>query len=160
MLIKVTCRISGFNCPFNSGLFDASRPEIGGNNRNNFEERMRHIRNHIIYDGNQPSARVDDGFIIEHLRNKGIIDEQALQDWLRPSRLPPIVNGGRTGSGTSNGHEGGSSSRKNHQWSGHSYLTVVEEEAGPSSSKDRRYEKRSEKKEHKRDSHSRRKSTK
>lgn len=157
MLIKVTGRISGFDC--HSGLFDASRPEIGGNNRNNFEERMRHIRYHVIHEGYQPSARVDDGFIIEHLRNKGIIDEQARQDWLRPSRLPPIVNSGRTGSETSRGHEGGSSSRY-HQRSGHSYLTVVQEEAVPSSSKDRRYEKRSEKKEHKRDSHSRRKSTK
>lgn len=145
---------SGFDCDF--GMFDAKSPDVGGNTRNNFECRMRHIRDHVLYDGFRPNDRIPDGFLIEHLRKQGIIDEEAYRDWLKPSRVPPGLSNGRSsGSGTG---DHGSGTR--HHRSRHSYLAVVEEEAGPSRSRDRRYEERSEKKEHRRDSHNRFKPTK
>lgn len=127
---------------------------MGGNTRNNFDRRMRHIRDHILFDGSRPHDRIVDGFLIEHLRKQGEIDEQAYRDWLKPSRVPPILGSGRSGGET---REYGSS--RYHHRSGRAYLTVVEEEAGSSRSRDRRYDK-SEKKEHRRDSHNRKKQIK
>lgn len=117
--------LSGFDCDFS--LFDANSPEMGGNSRNNFEQRMRHIRDHILYDGSRPQDRIVDGFLVEQMKIRGMIDEQAYREWLKPSRVPPILGSGRSGGGNS---DYGNSRRQ--ERNGLVYLKVVEEEAGPS----------------------------
>lgn len=129
---------------------------MGGNTRNNFQQRMLHIRDHILHDGSRPHDRIVDGFLLEHLRKKGMIDEKAYRDWLKPSQVPPIVGSSRSGG---NGSSEFGNSRHRHQ-GGYTQFAVVEEDGAPSSSRDQRYEKKSEKKEHRRDSHNRKRSTK
>lgn len=126
-----------------------------GELRDNFETRMYHIRDHIVNDGFRPHDRDPDGWLISHLKKQGLLSQQAHDEWVKPQRLPPVLSGGRSGSRHSN--HGGSN---HHHRSQHLHLPAVDEEARPPSSRDRKYAKNSDEKEHKRDSHSRRKPAK
>lgn len=70
------------------GIFDAEK-RFGGDRRYNFLVRMQHIRDHILEGDCMPSEMRMDGFIVNHLRKKGLIDEKQYQDALKPRKVLP-----------------------------------------------------------------------
>lgn len=142
------CMVVGF-CEDLGNQFD-SQKATGGDKSWNFQRRMDHIRDHIMEGEYRLQDKRPDGFLIQHLVNQGLIDENMYKDLLRPSTLPQMATSGH------HYHHHHRSSR---------HLAPVEEEAGPSSSsasKHRRSEKRSSDRhrESGRDSHHKKKSTK
>lgn len=119
---------SGFCNDF--GDFDARHH--GGDRSFNFQLRMQHIRNHIV-EGDRIEQARPDGFLVHHLKRRGIIDDQQYQTMLQPVRPPPTA--GPSDSQHRHGHR-----------DYHAELQPLWEEAGPSSSsgsRDRRPEKKS-----------------
>ncbi|KUI57690.1 hypothetical protein VP1G_05028 [Cytospora mali] len=99
----------------------------------NFEKRMEHIREHIVYDGKRASDMRPDGYLIKHLYDERIISPQEYDNILvrlNPTKIPPIPGSRSSGDRPS----GGRSSRQLEQ--------VWEEPA--SSSRDRRHHRRHE----------------
>lgn len=141
------CMVVGF-CEDLGNQFD-SQKATGGDKSWNFQRRMDHIRDHIMEGDYRLHDKRPDGFLIQHLVNQGLIDENMYKDLLRPSTLPQMATSGH----------------HHHHHRSLRHLAPVEEEAGPSSSsasKHRRSEKRSSDRhrESRRDSHHKKKSTK
>lgn len=119
---------SGFCNDFRD--FDAR--DHGGDRGFNFQLRMQHIRNHIV-EGDRVEHAEPDGFLVNHLKRQGMIDDRQYQTLLQPIRPPPTA--------------GPSDSQHRHRHRGHhAELQPLWEDAGPSSSsgsRDRRSEKKS-----------------
>lgn len=69
--------------------FDADE-NCGGDRRLNFQLRMRHIRNHILFDGSPASWARPDRFVINHLKVHKLVDEQT---WLRIATRNTVLSG-------------------------------------------------------------------
>lgn len=115
--------------------FDA-RETSGGDARSNFITRMGHIRDHFAYDGFRREQIIADGYLVQHLLDRNIIDRRTYESIVNPTPVPPIPAGRR------NSH------RSHH---GHRRLSQVKEEVVPESSGSRHHSRSEHKREHHRE---------
>ncbi|KAI1083931.1 hypothetical protein F5B20DRAFT_359193 [Whalleya microplaca] len=59
--------------------FNSRDEQVQGDRRQNFHNRMYHIRNHIVYDGKTVHDIRPDFYMLEHLHKYGLISEQMYQ---------------------------------------------------------------------------------
>lgn len=69
--------------------FDADE-NCGGDRRLNFQLRMRHIRNHILFDGSPAAWARPDRLVINHLKIHNLVDEQT---WHRLATRNTVLSG-------------------------------------------------------------------
>lgn len=76
--------------------FDA-RETSGGDARSNFVTRMGHIRDHFVYDGFRREQIKIDGFLVQHLLDRNLIDRRTYERIVSPKAVPPLPGAHRGG---------------------------------------------------------------
>lgn len=74
--------------------FDA-RETSGGDVRTNFITRMGHIRDHFVYDGYRREQATKDGYLVQHLLDRNIIDKRTYESIINPTTVSPMRGGYR-----------------------------------------------------------------
>ncbi|CAJ2514243.1 Uu.00g023620.m01.CDS01 [Anthostomella pinea] len=70
--------------------FDASHPDIEGNRRTNFYQRIRHIRDHFLNEGKTVEQIRPDFHMLEHLNRHGLITKAAYTKARRYCEVPRV----------------------------------------------------------------------
>ncbi|KAI3394292.1 hypothetical protein diail_2939 [Diaporthe ilicicola] len=137
---------SRLRCWFCSDYSFDAKERFHGDARSAFLARMHHIRGHIVDEGYRAEQMHQDGHLVRHLLDRGLIDGSTYDSIVNPTSLPGLP-GGHGGHGGHSRHGGHRSHRSSHR-----LPQVVEEVVASSSSSSRRH--RPERREHEHSSRS------